>query len=240
MPLVFTLVNWSLRFILRRLCKVDDTQLRQVPDHGPLILVANHINFLDVPVLATHLLPRPLTAFAKSETWDNPFLGLLFSMWGAIPLHRGEADINAFRLAEKALAGGKILAIAPEGTRSGDGILQRGYPGVVHLAKRTGAPLLPVVYYGNERFHANIRKLRRTDFNIKVGQPFYLNVSSNMNAEERQAAADEVMYQLALLLPERYRGYYADVTHATNHYIIYKTPACSAPLFPSGQLQPAG
>ncbi|MEA2008767.1 MAG: 1-acyl-sn-glycerol-3-phosphate acyltransferase, partial [Chloroflexota bacterium] len=57
----------------------------------------NHINFLDAPIFYTHLCPRPLTGFVKSETWDSPYLGPLFTLWGAIPVRRGEADMNAIR-----------------------------------------------------------------------------------------------------------------------------------------------
>jgi len=46
--------------IFTLLCRVDDTQLERVPLKGPLILVANHVNFLEVPVIYTHLYPRPL------------------------------------------------------------------------------------------------------------------------------------------------------------------------------------
>ena len=75
----------------------------------------------------THLQPRKVTAFAKAETWDNPFMGYLFDLWGAIPIQRGEADTTAFRMALKALQEGKILAITPEGTRSGNGQLAHGH-----------------------------------------------------------------------------------------------------------------
>lgn len=219
MTLAFTLVNTSLKLILRALCRVDDAQLPLVPRHGPLILVANHINFLDAPVIATHLMPRPVTGFAKIETWDNPLLAKLFDLWGAIPIHRGEGDLAAFRQAEKALANGKILAITPEGTRSGHGQLQRGHAGVVLLAQRSGAPLLPLVCYGNEQFHENIRRLKRTAFHIAVGKLFHIRAPARLRLEVRQAIADEVMYQLATVLPARYRGYYADLTQISTRYL---------------------
>jgi 1-acyl-sn-glycerol-3-phosphate acyltransferase len=103
-----------------------------------LILVANHINFLEVPIMFTHLQPRPVTGFAKVETWNNPAMGALFDLWGAIPLKRGSADTVAFKRGLEVLEAGKILAVAPEGTRSGNGMLQKGHPGVVMLALRSG------------------------------------------------------------------------------------------------------
>jgi 1-acyl-sn-glycerol-3-phosphate acyltransferase len=96
----------------------------------------------------THLQPRPITGFAKIETWDNPAMGRLFDLWQAIPLQRGRADIEALRRGLEALAEGKILAVAPEGTRSGHGQLQPAHAGVVMLALHSGAPLLPLAFYG--------------------------------------------------------------------------------------------
>ena len=140
MTLTSQIVFSAIKVLIRLLCRVDDAQLSQVPDQGPLIIVANHVNFLEVPLIYTHLRPRPLTGFAKVEAWDNPIIGTLFSMGGAIPIYRGEANVGAFRQALKALEAGHILGVAPEGTRSGHGRLQRGLPGIVLLALHSGAP----------------------------------------------------------------------------------------------------
>jgi 1-acyl-sn-glycerol-3-phosphate acyltransferase len=210
------LVNGTIKGLTRVLCRVDDAQLTRVPQHGPLILVSNHINFLEVPLLYTHLLPRPVTGFAKAETWHNPAMAALFDLWEAIPLRRGEADHAAIRRALQALRQGKILALAPEGTRSRDGRLQRGHPGVVTLALLSGAPLLPIVFYGGERLRGNLSRLRRTDFHIVVGRPFELRPpEARVTRASRQSMVDEVMYQLAALLPPPYRGCYADLAAAS-------------------------
>jgi 1-acyl-sn-glycerol-3-phosphate acyltransferase len=204
------------------ICLIDDRQLAKVPMEGPLIVVANHINFLEVPILYTHLLPRPLTGYAKAENWDNPPLRFLFELWGAIPVRRGEADIAAIRRGCEALQEGKILAIAPEGTRSGHGRLQTGHPGVVVIALRTGAPILPLVYYGGEKYQQNLLRLKRTDFHIKVGQSFHLDPGDRrVDHNLRRQIIDEIMYQLAALLPEAYRGKYGDLSLATEEFLRF-------------------
>lgn len=226
MSIAFQLVNGSIKGLLRLLCRVDDTQLERVPERGPLILVANHVNFLEVPLVFTHLQPRPIAGFAKAETWDNPLMARLFDLWGAIPIRRGEADLNALRRGLALLEAGYILGVSPEGTRSNDGRLQPGHPGVVFLAHRTRAPLLPVVYYGGERFKTNLTHLRRTDFHIVVGNPFHLATEGvNLTREVRQQMVEEVMYQLAALLPPVYRGAYADLGRATHRYLQFTLPA---------------
>lgn len=177
---------------------------------------------MDVPLLYTHLQPRNLTGFAKAETWDNPIMAFLFDLWGAIPLQRGEADTNAIRSALEALRQGKILAIAPEGTRSGHGKLGRGLPGIVMLAHRSDAPILPLAYYGGERLRDNINRLKRTDFNIRVGRLFKLSFPANkVDRETRQKMVDEIMGQIATLLPDAYRGYYSDLTKLTTDYLNF-------------------
>jgi len=196
--------------------------LARVPDRGPLIIVGNHINFLDAPLLYTHLVPRPMAGFAKAETWDNPALRVLVDLWGAIPLQRGEADMVALRQALKSLEAGRILGVAPEGTRSGHGRLQPAHPGVVFLALRSGAPLLPLVHYGGELFWHNLPRLQRTDFHVVVGQPFYLDPGGvRVTRQVRRQVVDEIMYQVAALLPPAYRGVYCDLTAATQAYLRF-------------------
>jgi 1-acyl-sn-glycerol-3-phosphate acyltransferase len=222
MNLAYSVVTTSIKNLTRILCNIDDTQLIHVPDRGPLIIASNHINFMEVPLLYTHLQPRAVTGFAKAETWDNPAMGFLFNLWGAIPIQRGEADSVAMKNALVALQQGKILAIAPEGTRSGDGRLGKGHPGIVMLAYYSHAPILPLVYYGVERLRDNISRLRRTDFNIRVGKPFYIKFAAQkVNREMRSEIVTEIMYQMASLLPEAYRGYYSDLSNQTTKYIDF-------------------
>ena len=196
--------------------------MARVPERGPLILFGNHVNFLEGPLLYTHLLPRPQAGFAKAETWDNPALRLLANLWEVIPLHRGEADMAALRRALEALEEGRILGVAPEGTRSGDGRLQPGQPGIIFLALRSGAPLLPLVTSGTEQFWDNLRRVRRTHVRIAVGRPFYLEPGGvQVTRAVRQQMADEAMYQMAALLPPASRGAYADLEHATESFLRF-------------------
>jgi 1-acyl-sn-glycerol-3-phosphate acyltransferase len=213
--------------LIKLTCRVDAAQLERVPMRGPLIIIANHINFLEVPVMYIYMQPRPVLGFAKAENWKNAFLGWLLDITQAIPLERGEADMEAIRAALAALEKGHILAIAPEGTRSYHGRLQKGRPGTAMIALHSGAPILPLVYYGGERFKENIRRLRRTDFHIAVGQLFHIDThGAKATRQIRQQITDEMMYRLAILLPPEYRGVYADLDAATTNYLRF-APATS-------------
>lgn len=222
MSVTYWLVTSTIKGLTQVLCRIDAAELERIPEKGPLIVVANHINFLDAPVVYTQLLPRPVTGFAKAETWDSAAGRFLFDLWKAIPLQRGEADVTAIRQAITALNNGYILAVAPEGTRSGDGRMQHGKPGVVMLALRTGAPLLPIAYYGAEDYRQHFSRLRRAPFNIRVGRPFFLESSGiRLTRQVRQQMVDEIMYQVAALLPPAYRGVYGEPSGASTEYLRF-------------------
>ncbi|MBA4420400.1 MAG: 1-acyl-sn-glycerol-3-phosphate acyltransferase [Anaerolinea sp.] len=224
MTIAFRMVNCTIKSITRTACVVDDIEISRVPLRGPLILAVNHINFLDVPVMYTHLQPREITALVKEETWNNPIMGALFSLWGGIPIKRGENDITAFSKALQSLKEGKILAISPEGTRSRTGILQQGHPGIAMLAQKANVPIQPVAIYGGEVIWDNLNRLVRTPFHIRVGNIFNIDPSLQLSDRSlRQDAADQVMYQIASLLPEKYRGVYRDLSKKHQCFFTFST-----------------
>lgn len=204
------------------LCRIDDKQLERVPARGPLILVSNHVNVLEIPVLYTRLWPRPISGFFAAYRLDSLWMRWLLKTFGGIPVHRGEPDLRAIRQAVARIRAGDIFALAPEGTRSGDGRLGPGRPGVVMLAMQTGAPILPVVHYGDAGWIDNLRRLRRTPFHISVGRPFRIKPkASRVGRAERVRMVDEIMHQMAALLPPDYRGVYSDLDAATTEYLEF-------------------
>jgi len=218
---VFWFVNTAVKYGTSMMCRIDARDLQKIPKSGPLIVYSNHTGQIEVPVLYAHLQPRPVTGLAKIETWDNWFLNWVFNLWEAIPIRRGEADIVAMRKSLEVLENGLILAIAPEGTRNKTGVLIKAQPGVITLALRSGAPLLPVAHWGGENFSQNIKRLKRTEFHIRVGEPYRLDPGDErVTKEVRQQMVDEMMYRLATLMPEHYRGAYTDLENATEKYIF--------------------
>lgn len=206
--------------ILRTLCTIDDSELSKVPKKGPLIIAMNHINFLEAPLLYGHLYPRDIAGFAKAETWKRPLIGALARIWECVPVRRGSSDMGSIRLALDALKKGRILNVMPEGTRSHHGELGEGHAGIVTMALRSGAPVLPIAQYGGEEFWHNLRRGRRTVVRFRVGPLFKLREpeageSKSMRAE----AADEIMRELASLLPPRYRGAYAEPGPEPRHLV---------------------
>ena len=215
------LINTLIRLYVRVTCRVDAPNFDRIPLQGPLIAIANHTGQIEVPILAAWLYPRRISGWAKAETFDNKFLKWVFDTWGIIPVRRGEADMHALKEALRAIEQGVIFGIAPEGTRNYNGILRRAMPGTVIIAIHSGAPIIPIAHWGGEVFMKNLKQFKRTDFHIRVGEPFKVEIpkGTKLTAEVRQQAVDEMMYRLARLLPEAYRGEYSDLDKATEQYI---------------------
>jgi 1-acyl-sn-glycerol-3-phosphate acyltransferase len=215
-----SLIVTFFRGLTSLICRIDDSQLAQVPERGPLILVTNHINILEVPIIYTRLQPRPVHGLALADRWKQPLIRWILDSTGSIPLERGGINLGAFRKALEILKAGEMLLISPEGTRSGHGRMQAAHPGVVLLALKSGAPLLPIGYSGAENYKENLRRLRRTEFHLAVGRPLYLHTRGEaVTREIRQKMADEIMYELASILPPGNRGVYADLSLATRNYL---------------------
>jgi 1-acyl-sn-glycerol-3-phosphate acyltransferase len=193
----------------RALFRIDAQDVDKIPQHGPFILVSNHVTAFEFPVLRSILHPRIVRTLAKAESWDRKLMGWMLDQWDAIPIKRGESDMIALRTSLRVLEDGGILGIMPEGTRSGDGRLGRGNPGVAVIALKSGCPIVPMAFWGVEQAKVNAKKLRRTDFHFRVGDAFLLEPPpEKATREDRQRMADEVMRHIAILLPESYRGAY--------------------------------
>ena len=204
------------------MCRIEKQNWSALPQIGPLITYVNHTGTLEAPLVFTQMMPRKATGLAKIETWDNWFLGWVFNLWEIIPIHRGEADMEAMRRCLEMLDKGYFLGMSPEGTRSKSGALLRAHGGMALLALKSGAALVPIGQTGCQDFGSNIKKLKRTHVQLNVGRPFCLDArGEKITREIRQQMADEMMYQLSKLLPEDLRGEYADLENATEKYLRF-------------------
>lgn len=116
-----------------------------VPAAGPVILASNHIGFLDGPLLVAFA-PRPVHALTKREMFASR-AGRVLVRSGQIPLDRGAVDVAAVRTSLRVLRDGGVLGIFPEGHR-GAGEYELFRDGAAYLALVTGAPVVPVTFFG--------------------------------------------------------------------------------------------
>lgn len=207
---LFYRISWIVAAPLVRLWaryEIKGLQWSDVPP-GPLIVVANHVNWLD-PVLIAYTCPRPMVLLAKEELFHEPVLGALIRKWGAIPVQRGKAEREMLRRCIEVLLNGGILGIFPEGRRNFEGELQRGLSGAAFIALRSGAAILPIGVAGTKGARVLPRPFHRPRAIINIGQPFRPpSAEGRAKRAELNTLTDMIMERVAELLPPSYRGVY--------------------------------
>jgi len=178
-----------------------------VPRKGALLVVSNHLNFNDPPLLGVSL-GRQVVFMAKEELFRFRPLAYFLSSLGAFPVHRGRLDREAIRRSEKALAEGRALVMFPEATRSPRSQLQRAFPGSALIASRQAVPVLPMGIFGTERLKG-LWLFRRPRITVNIGKTFSLpKAGSKLTREELTENTELIMRRVAELLPPEYRGVY--------------------------------
>jgi 1-acyl-sn-glycerol-3-phosphate acyltransferase len=207
----YRLVRGIVRFLLLLLSRVKVEGLEHVPDKGPYLLVTNHLHWLDPPVIMAFY-PHRSHIFVAEKWYAHWLLGPLFRSLDAIFVQRGEVDRKALRQALAVLQGGGVLGLAPEGTRSRTGAMQRGRSGAAYMAYHEGVKLVPVVTWGQEKLFPSLWRFHRAEIRVVFGLPFEpLPVEGKASAAQVHAFTEEIMYHLASMLPPAYRGVYGDV-----------------------------
>jgi 1-acyl-sn-glycerol-3-phosphate acyltransferase len=192
------------------LAKIDRVDgLDNVPKEGAVIVVMNHIAFID-SLVVLNVFPRNLVPLAKKEVYTYPVIGVFPKIWGVIPVEREGLDRQALRRAEQVLRAGETILIAPEGTRGP--ALQEGKEGVAYLATRSNSAILPVGVFGTEGFptYPFSRQWRNKGATVRFGKPFrYRDDIDKPDRYQLRRMTDEAMIKVAQLLPENRRGVYA-------------------------------
>jgi len=198
------------RILLLLLTRCQVKGRKNIPNQGPVLVVVNHLNLADSPLVAVSL-GRKAIFMAKEELFRSRFSSYFVGSFGAFPVHRGQLDRKAMREAERVLAEGLALVMFPEARRSKNAQLQPAFPGSALIALRSDAPVLPVAITGTERIKGAAWLLRRPQITVNIGQPFHLPpVNGKLSKTELAELTNFIMGHIAELLPVEYRGIYAD------------------------------
>ena len=200
-------------FILNLIGDIQAIDIDNIPAQGGFVIATNHIGIVDIAMFH-YQFDRFDMFIPVAEKWEKVgwirFLGRELNF---LFVDRFNPDIKALRKMIGLMEAGNSLVIAPEGTRSRTGALIEGKPGVAYLAARSGFPVYPVAITGTEDkvLLNNVKHFRKSKITLRVGQPFQLPPLPKQNREAAlKQYTDEIMCQIAAILPERYRGVYAD------------------------------
>jgi 1-acyl-sn-glycerol-3-phosphate acyltransferase len=202
-------ILWLLRIIVRLCVRCSISGRENIPTQGAALLVSNHLGDADM-VVGLAFAPKPVEFISKAEMYDYPVVGKLMDAYGVIWVHRGQPDRRALRAALQGLSEGRMVTIAPEGRESLSGALEEGTRGAAYLALKASVPVIPVTVTGteNRQVYGNIKRFKRTEITLTVGQPFRLDPAPDQKQALQQGTL-KIMHKLAEQLPVEYRGYYS-------------------------------
>lgn len=218
-----------INLIIKVSSRLEAHGLENLQDHSSFIIAANHIGRLDVILIYYFTRRKDVVVMVAEKYQKNPLLRWFARQLNAIFVDRYNADFAVLREVLKRLKNGGVLVLAPEGTRSPTAQLQKAWDGAGYLAAKAGVPIVPVGLAGSEdaRFFGNLRRLRRTNVVIRAGKPFWLQPIQGKDRDGMlEQYTDEIMCQIAALLPPEYRGIYANHPRL-KELLSQKASACS-------------
>jgi 1-acyl-sn-glycerol-3-phosphate acyltransferase len=206
-------VRGLIRFIFNRIARIQVNGRQNVPASGSFIIATNHIGIIDIAMFH-YVFDRYDMFIPVGEKWQKTgWIRWLGRHLNFLFIDRFNPDLKSLRKMIGLMETGHSLVIAPEGTRSTTGALLAGKPGVAYLAARSGFPVIPVAITGTEDkvLWGNIKRLRKSPVSLTAGTAFHLPPLPKENRDQAlQNDTEEIMCQIAALLPERYRGVYAN------------------------------
>jgi 1-acyl-sn-glycerol-3-phosphate acyltransferase len=216
-PLRFRIIRPLLKGLFRgifyMLGHVKIVGKENIPYGNPYVIAMNHVSIFDPPFVAAFW-PEELEIIGAEDVFAKPGQGQLLKLYGVIPVHRGDYDRTLLTRIIRIIKSGFPLLIAPEGRRSHVTAMRRAKPGVAYIIDQTGVPVLPVALIGTtEDYWQRARRGKRPLLEMRIGKPIHLpeiTAKGTERHEARQRNADLVMSYLAGLLPEEYRGVYAE------------------------------
>ena len=185
-----------------------------IPKNGPYIIAINHFHIFD-PALVAYAIRKPISFLAASDQdikWDVIVAGKLY---GFIPTNRQKLAPSTIKIAIQALRNGEILGIFPEATTGP--ALRKPKKGVTYLSLKSDCKILPMSVVGLDKdIWQKWFKGIRPQVKVKVGIPFSISrdlPSDRINRQNQLAEiGDDIMRNIAALLPRKFHGEYANDT----------------------------
>lgn len=207
--------RWVLKTIYDIIAPVEVHGLENLPppDSGGFILAANHISYFDAPLIFIPL-PRGtrLTVLGTDKYRSNLFMGTIVRLVGVVWVNRDTPSPATIKHAVQVLKSGSMLGVAPEGTRSQvTHALQKGKTGAAYLAVMANVPIIPTAVARTDQVFDNLKHLRRLPVSITFGKPLKFPAPARRERDVKlEEYTEELMCQIAALLPPQYRGVYTD------------------------------
>ena len=205
-------IQWLAKAAFALLATLEIEGEENFPEKGPLLMVGNHFSMVDIAAFA-RIAPYPVEFIGGAVFANAPaFLSIFPRLWGYLPVQRGTGSRFALKQAEKVLNNDGVLAIFPEGG-SHARMLRPARPGTAFIAARTKARIIPIGLIGMDEVFESLAKFKRPRVSIRVGKPFgpfEVTARGRQRREQLEEIGDQIMQQIADLLPPEKHGYLSD------------------------------
>lgn len=206
-------LRWLIRLLIFNLTRIQIRGKENLPPSGGFVLASNHLGLVDALIVFAGL-DRWDLFIPVAEKWQKvAILRWLGKYLNFVFVDRFNPDLPAIRKMIRLLQAGQVMVITPEGTRSRTGALIEGKPGASYLAGKMGYAIVPVAVTGSEdrNVFGSLKRFRRPRITVTGGKPFTLPPLAQENRDALlKQYTDEIMCRIAALLPEHYRGVYAE------------------------------
>lgn len=163
--------RFSFEIILRLFFDLKVIGKKNVPAKGPFIIAANHVSYMDPPILGS-VTNKRLYFITADYLYKNRLLGWWYKSVGCVKVRRGRPDHTALRRIFSLLRAGKSIAVFPEGARSDDGKTGEPLAGIGFIALKSKAPVIPCLIKGSEKaLPKGAKSFKRSKVSIIVGGP---------------------------------------------------------------------
>lgn len=195
-----------MRELSRRMIRAAGAELvikgkENLPEHGPVVYMANHKGLFDSPVMATLVEKDTLIFIGKDETKKMPVIGPWFDAMGCIYIVRDDMkqSLKAILDGIDELKQGQSVVIFPEGTRQKGPEMGSFKAGSFKLATKANVPIVPIAIQNSYKVLEEKGKIQKTTIYVNVGKP--IDVAS-LSAEEKKRLPQDVEDTVRALLEE--------------------------------------
>lgn len=170
--LLYKFLAFSIRLVLRVNGGIEVKDMENIPGSGGVIVAANHISYIDPPLLGG-IIPRQATFMARKGLFEIPVIRMIMRNF-AIPVDRKKTSPSTMKEAVKRLRNGEVVVLFPEGRRSETGDFLEAKRGIGMLVQLGKVPVVPTLIIGTDRvLPVEARWLKRAKITVVFGKPMY-------------------------------------------------------------------